>query len=41
MKTYDYLENVKEDVRNALCQYIDENEYNPEIKKYINSVNWL
>lgn len=34
-------EGTEEDVKNALCQYIDENEYNPEIKKYINSVNWL
>lgn len=34
-------EGTEEDVKNALCQYIDENEYNPEIKKYINYVNWL
>ena len=35
----DYGEN--EDVQRELCRYIDENEYNPEIKKYINSVAWL
>lgn len=29
------------DIKRALCQYIDNNEYNPAIKKYINSVDWL
>ena len=28
-------------VQNALCDYIDNNEYNPDIKAYIRSVNWL
>lgn len=28
-------------VREALCEYIVGNEYNPEICDYINSVNWL
>ena len=28
-------------VKCALCKYIDVNEYNPEIKDYINSKNWL
>jgi len=28
-------------VRKALCEYIDGNDYNPSIKDYINSVNWL
>ena len=29
------------DVKAALCRYIDEQGYNPDIKVYINSVNWL
>nr|WP_314662073.1 hypothetical protein [uncultured Prevotella sp.] len=29
------------DVKRELCFYIDDNGYNPEIKDYINSVNWL
>ena len=29
------------DVRRELCKYIDEQGYNPKIKKYINSVNWI
>ena len=29
------------DVKSALCDYITRNEYNPDIKNYINSVNWL
>lgn len=29
------------DVQNALCGYILENGYNPEICEYIRSVNWL
>lgn len=32
---------INEDVQRALCAYIDANGYNPEIKNYINSVNWL
>jgi len=28
------------DVRRELCKYIN-NGYNPKIKKYINSVNWI
>jgi hypothetical protein len=28
------------DMQNALCDYIDYNNYNPEIKNYIRSVNW-
>lgn len=32
---------TEQDVKNALCKYIDENDYNPEIKKYINSQSWL
>lgn len=32
---------TEEDVKRALCGYIDGNEYNPEIKDYINSVDWL
>lgn len=29
------------DVRRQLCAYIDGQDYNPAIKKYINSVEWL
>ena len=29
------------DVQRALCKYIDDNEYNPEIKNYINAKAWI
>jgi len=29
------------DVKKALCRYVIENEYNPNICKYINKQNWL
>lgn len=29
------------DVKKALCRYIDEEGYNPNVKRYINRVNWL
>lgn len=29
------------DVKQALCNYIYDNNYNPEICNFINSVNWL
>lgn len=29
------------DVRRELCKYIDDEGYNPAIKDYVNSVNWL
>lgn len=32
---------TENDVRKALCNYIDKQQYNPEIKNYINSENWL
>jgi hypothetical protein len=32
---------TESDVKRALCDYIDNNEYNPEIKKFINAVKWL
>lgn len=32
---------TEEDVQNALCQYIDEQGYNPNIKDYIKSVTWI
>lgn len=35
----DYGENY--DIQDSLCEYIDMNNYNPEIKEYINSVDWL
>ena len=43
---FDYISEAmdygtEEDVRKALCRYIDENEYNEDIKKYINSRDWL
>lgn len=31
----------EDDVKRELCDYIDRNKYNPKIKDYINSVNWL
>lgn len=31
----------EQDVKTALCNYIDECDYNPQIKNYINSQNWL
>lgn len=34
-------EGDENDVRRQLCAYIDEQQYNPEIKDYINSVQWL
>lgn len=38
-RAMDYGEEA--DVKAALCAYIDEQDYNPAIKDYINSVNWL
>ena len=32
---------TEDDVRKALCNYIDENDYNPDIKAYINSRKWI
>ena len=32
---------TEKDVKQALCNYIDKHEYNPQIKSYINSVEWL
>ena len=32
---------TEDDVRKALCAYIDREQYNPEIKKYVNSKTWL
>jgi len=29
------------DVQRELCTYIDEQEYNPDIKNYINDQEWL
>lgn len=34
-------EGTNTDVQNALCDYIDSEGYNPEIKKYINSRKWI
>ena len=31
----------EEDVKDALCEYIESQDYNPEIKDYIRSVRWL
>lgn len=31
----------EEDVKNELCNYVIEQDYNPEICDYINNVNWL
>ena len=46
MGAFDYIVDALDygteaDVRKALCRYIDENEYNENIKKYINSRDWL
>ena len=32
---------TEQDIKRELCRYIDEQEHNPEIKDYINSVEWL
>lgn len=32
---------TNEDVRKALCNYIDECGYNPSICDYVNSVEWI
>ena len=32
---------TEDDVRNALCKYIDDQQYNPNIKNYVNSKTWL
>ena len=32
---------TENDVKHALCDYIDNGEYNQDIKQYINSVAWL
>lgn len=32
---------TEDEVRNALCKYIDDQQYNPEIKNYVNSKKWL
>jgi uncharacterized metal-binding protein len=31
----------EKDVKNALCDYIDRNEYNPAIKAFIKQSKWL
>jgi hypothetical protein len=32
---------TEQHVKQALCKYIDDNDYNLTIKDYINSVEWL
>lgn len=32
---------TEDNVKNALCEYIRKNEYNPNIIKYINARTWL
>ena len=32
---------TEDDVRKELCGYIDRNNYNPQIKEFINKVNWI
>ena len=32
---------TEQDIKRELCRYIDEQGYNPDIKEYINSVEWL
>ncbi len=31
----------EDDVKRALCEYVIDNEYNPEICDFVKSVNWL
>ena len=38
-KAMDY--GTEKDVKDALCKYIDDHNYNPDIKKYINSKQWI
>lgn len=38
-KAMDYGSN--RDVQNALCKYIDDFDYDPEIKTYIRKVKWI
>ena len=32
---------TNEDIQKALCNYIDNGEYNPKIKEFIRSVDWI
>ena len=32
---------TEEQIKDALCRYIDENGYNPAIKDFVRSVRWL
>jgi len=32
---------TNDDIKKSLCNYIDKNDYNPDIKNYINSQTWL
>lgn len=32
---------TEDDVRRELCRYIDNNNYNPQIKDYINNRDWI
>lgn len=32
---------TEDDVRKALCKYVDDNQYDPDIKNYVNSKTWL
>lgn len=32
---------TEQDVKQALCRYITDNEYNPQICDFINSVQWI
>ncbi len=34
-------EGTEEEVKTALCEYVSEQGYNPEIKDYINSKKWI
>ncbi len=38
-KAMDY--GTEHDIKQALCDYIINNEYNPDICDYVNSVDWL
>lgn len=32
---------TEQDIKEQLCNYIEQENYNPEIKNYVNSVSWL
>lgn len=35
------MNNNEAEIKRLLCEYIDRNQYNKDIKNYVNSVNWI